>query len=54
MSTPVSWDELRAAVDSGDARSLVFDPAAVLARAAELGDLYADSLAADQDLPDLG
>ena len=31
-----------------------FEPADVIARVAELGDLYAGSLAQDQDLPELG
>lgn len=53
VSTPVSWDELHDAVDSGDASALVFEPADVLARVDELGDLYAVSIAGDQDLPDL-
>jgi bifunctional non-homologous end joining protein LigD len=54
VSTPVSWDELRETAESGDARALVFEPADVLARVEDLGDLYADSLAQDQDLPQLG
>jgi bifunctional non-homologous end joining protein LigD len=54
VSTPVSWDELGALAESGDADALAFDPAAVLARVEEVGDLYAASLAEDQDLPDLG
>ena len=54
VSTPVSWDELRAAAGSGDAEALVFTPADVLARVEEFGDLYADSLAQDQELPELG
>ena len=54
VSTPVSWDELDDTVDSGDASALVFTPADVLARVDEFGDLYAVSLAGDQDLPDLG
>ena len=54
VSTPVSWDELRATTESGDASELLFDPVDVLARVEELGDLYADSLAQDQELPELG
>ena len=54
VSTPVSWDELRDVADDGDASALVFTPADVLARVDDLGDLYADSLAGDQDLPTLG
>jgi bifunctional non-homologous end joining protein LigD len=53
VSTPVAWDELHDAVDARDASALVFTPADVLARADELGDLYQDSLAGDQELPDL-
>jgi bifunctional non-homologous end joining protein LigD len=54
VSTPVSWDELRAAADAGDAGMLTFVPADALARVDEIGDLYVDSLAQDQDLPELG
>jgi bifunctional non-homologous end joining protein LigD len=54
VSTPVSWDELRETAESGDAGALVFDPADVLARVERHGDLYAASLAADQELPALG
>jgi len=53
VSTPISWDEVREIAD-GDASLAVHAPADVLARVDELGDLYADSLAEDQDLPDLG
>jgi bifunctional non-homologous end joining protein LigD len=54
VSTPVSWDELHDIADSGDASTLMFEPADVLARVDELGDLYAISIAGDQDLPELG
>jgi bifunctional non-homologous end joining protein LigD len=54
VSTPVSWDELREAAESGNGDALVFEPADALARIEELGDLYADSLTQDQDLPELG
>ena len=40
--------------DSGDADAFAFTPADVLERVDKLGDLYADSLAGDQDLPELG
>ena len=53
VSTPMSWDEVAAAVDEDDGRALSFTPADVLARVEEPGDLYAGSLAADQELPDL-
>lgn len=52
-STPLAWEEVETVAESGDARLLRFDPAAVLARVEELGDLYAPSLAQDQELPDL-
>jgi len=54
VSTPVSWDELRATVESGDPSALVFDPATTLARVEDLGDLYADGLAEEPELPALG
>jgi bifunctional non-homologous end joining protein LigD len=54
VSTPVSWEELHDAVDSGAASTFAFTPADVLARVDELGDLYGASLAGDQALPDLG
>jgi bifunctional non-homologous end joining protein LigD len=54
VSTPVSWDELSDLADGGDPDAFAFTPAQVLARVEELGDLYADSLAGDQDLPELG
>jgi bifunctional non-homologous end joining protein LigD len=52
VSTPVAWDEVGLAAD-GDMDALVFTPDDVLARVEELGDLYAPSLAAAQDLPEL-
>ena len=54
VSTPVSWDEVAAAIDARDASALQFEADAVLARVDELGDLYAGSLAADQELPEIG
>ena len=39
--------------ETGDGDVLQFDPAAVLARVEEHGDLYAASLAEDQELPEL-
>jgi bifunctional non-homologous end joining protein LigD len=53
VSAPVGWDEVEAVVESGDGDLLQFDPAAVLARVEEHGDLYAASLAEDQELPEL-
>ncbi|HZV74000.1 MAG TPA: DNA ligase D [Conexibacter sp.] len=53
VSTPLSWEELRAAHAAGEAEQLVFDPAAVLARVAQLGDLFAPLLSVPQELPAL-
>ncbi|HEX5146086.1 MAG TPA: DNA ligase D, partial [Conexibacter sp.] len=44
VSTPLTWDELRAAHAAGEAGRLAFDPPAVLARVAEQGDLFAPLL----------
>jgi bifunctional non-homologous end joining protein LigD len=52
-STPVSWDEVEAAADSGDGSALVFETDAVLARIEEHGDLFAPVLELEQDLPEL-
>ena len=54
VSTPISWDEVEASPTTDDGDTLKFEPADVLARVAELGDLYAGSLAEDQELPELG
>ena len=54
VSTPVAWDELHELEESGDVGAFAFTPADVLERVDELGDLYADSLTGDQDLPQLG
>jgi bifunctional non-homologous end joining protein LigD len=53
VSTPLTWEELRAAHDAGEAATLVFDPAAVLARVAEHGDPFAPALSVRQALPAL-
>jgi bifunctional non-homologous end joining protein LigD len=52
VSTPLSWEELRAAHASGHAGALVFDPAAVLARVEQHGDLLAPLLSVRQRLPE--
>jgi bifunctional non-homologous end joining protein LigD len=52
VSTPLTWDEIGEIADG--ARALAeHSPTDVLARVDDVGDLYADSLAADQTLPDL-
>jgi bifunctional non-homologous end joining protein LigD len=53
VSTPLEWDEVRAALDSGDANALRFDAGAVLDRVAERGDLFAPVLSLAQKLPSL-
>jgi len=54
VSTPLSWDELAGALAHEDADALRFESDDVLPRVERFGDLYADSLAGDQELPDLG
>ena len=54
VSTPVTWDEVRSCLDSGDAGDLVFHARDVVERHAELGDLYAPVLSLVQELPALG
>ncbi len=53
VSTPVTWDELSDALDSGDADALTFETGDTLRRVEELGDLYAGSLSVRQQLPAL-
>jgi bifunctional non-homologous end joining protein LigD len=52
-STPLMWDEVEAAADSGDGSALVFEADAVLDRVERLGDLFAPVLELQQELPDL-
>ena len=54
VSTPVSWDEVSDALDGGDPSVLAFEAADVLERLAEVGDLYAENLELEQELPRLG
>jgi bifunctional non-homologous end joining protein LigD len=51
VSTPLDWEEVEAARDSGDGASLAFEAAAVLARVADRGDLFASVLSLVQELP---
>ena len=53
VSTPLTWEELRAAHAAGEEDALVFDTAAVLARVAERGDSFAALLGLRQELPEL-
>ncbi|HEX6667268.1 MAG TPA: non-homologous end-joining DNA ligase [Solirubrobacterales bacterium] len=52
-STPLKWDEVEAATDTGDGSGLVFEADAVLERIEQHGDLFAPVLELEQDLPDL-
>ena len=52
-STPVTWDEVEAAADSGDGSDLVFEADAVLERIDRHGDLFAPVLELEQELPEL-
>ncbi len=51
VSTPLEWDEVRAALDSGDPDALRFEAGQVLERIAERGDLFAPVLSLAQKLP---
>ncbi len=52
-STPLKWDEVEVAADSGDGSRLVFEADAVLRRIEEHGDLFAPVLELQQELPEL-
>ncbi len=51
VSTPVQWDEIRAALDSGDPAALAFEAGHVLERVSARGDLFAPVLSLVQQLP---
>ena len=53
VSTPLEWDEVTAALESGKAGALVFDHADVLERVTAKGDLFAPLLSEEQELPGL-
>ena len=52
-STPLLWDEVEAAAESGDADSLRFEASALLDRIDEHGDLFAPVLERKQKLPSI-
>jgi bifunctional non-homologous end joining protein LigD len=52
-STPVEWDEVRAAYQSGDPQALAFEAHQVLERVAARGDMFAPVLSLVQQLPSL-
>jgi bifunctional non-homologous end joining protein LigD len=51
VSTPVTWDEVQAVADSGNAEDLVFEAGDVLARVEAQGDLFAPLCELEQTLP---
>jgi bifunctional non-homologous end joining protein LigD len=51
VSVPLSWDEIREALQDGDAERLMLDMHAVLARVEDQGDLFAEVLTLVQELP---
>jgi bifunctional non-homologous end joining protein LigD len=51
VSTPLRWEEVRAALDAGDPAMLAFEAREVLQRVAEQGDLFAPVLSLVQELP---
>ncbi|MDP9383846.1 MAG: non-homologous end-joining DNA ligase [Actinomycetota bacterium] len=51
VSTPISWEEVEAVRISREPEELAFDSDAVLARVAELGDLFAPVETLEQELP---
>ena len=53
VSTPITWDEVRACHDSGDPQDLVFEAGQVIERVAEHGDLFAPVLSVVQQVPSL-
>jgi bifunctional non-homologous end joining protein LigD len=53
VSTPVTWEEVEAAADSGDGSKLVFEAGDVLERIEKRGDLFAPVLELKQELPKL-
>jgi bifunctional non-homologous end joining protein LigD len=54
VSTPLAWDEVRAAHDAGDPDRLSFDTEQVLDRLEAQGDLFAPLTSLKQTLPPLG
>ncbi len=54
VSTPLRWEEVASCREAGDPARLTFDSEQVLARVADQGDLFADLLSLEQELPKLG
>jgi bifunctional non-homologous end joining protein LigD len=53
VSTPLGWEEVERAADTGDVDALVFEAGEVLERVAERGDLFAPARSLRQELPKL-
>lgn len=53
VSTPVTWEEVEKAAESGDGSDLVFEAGDVLERIEEHGDLFAPVLELKQKLPEI-
>ncbi len=53
VSTPVTWEEVKAAAESGDGSALVFEAGDVIERIEKHGDLFAPVLELEQELPQL-
>lgn len=51
VSMPVTWEELKSALDKADAAALFFEPEAALRRLEKAGDLFAPVLDLKQKLP---
>jgi bifunctional non-homologous end joining protein LigD len=54
VSTPLTWEEVAAAVGAGDAERLSFEAGDVLDRVEQLGDLFGPVLTTEQALPEFG
>jgi bifunctional non-homologous end joining protein LigD len=52
-STPLTWEEVETAADTGDGSALVFEAGEVLERIEQHGDLFAPVLELQQELPEL-
>ena len=53
VSTPVEWDEVSAAAETGDADRMVFEAGDVIERVEDKGDLFAPAVELVQPLPSL-
>jgi bifunctional non-homologous end joining protein LigD len=53
VSTPITWEEIERAADSGDGSRVVFETKDVLERIEKHGDLFAPVLELEQKLPQL-